>query len=217
MITDIELAVLCKHGYKDRKNHSEGTIVTDAVNVKYTRAIYYSPVREVEVVGYYLNDNDLVLTVRGTEATSNSRRWYTNWFDFVRDLRVLPWRTMWGWGHAGFYKGAMYWLREHKGRIPKDVNLYIVGHSMGAQIGAWMSFYLNNKVKRVVLFAEPKGFFRSSARMFTEMGLHEKTTTYITKDDWIRNVPPWGKRSTETTHAGDGSHDIDDYIKALSK
>jgi hypothetical protein len=217
MVNDLQLALLCVNAYTDGNNHGNGVVRSQGASVVYDKVVYYKQVREVEVVGYYLNNNDFVLAVRGTETHHNSRRWYTNWFDIVRNLRAVPWKTEFGWGHAGFYKGAKYWLEEYKSKIPKNVNLHIVGHSMGAQIAAWMALHLRDDVSRVVLFAEPKGFFRGTYKTYSILGLKSITTSYLNGDDWIRNVPPWGKRSVRPTMLPTGTHKMSEYIASLLK
>lgn len=215
MISDLELAILNEFAYTDGVTHKAGTVTRHGICVNYDTANYYEPVREVEVIGFDMPSGEFILSVRGTEATTNISRWYTNWYDIVRDIRCVPWRTEFGWGHAGFYKGAKHWLDEHFSNLPLNRTFCLTGHSMGAQVAAWLAFMLRPRVGRVVLFAEPRGFFRSSERTYRSLEMDKITTSYINNDDWIRRIPPWGMTCVTPKKLGTGSHDILDYINNL--
>lgn len=216
MISDLEIAVLNAHGYKDGKDSVNGTLEKSGITIAYRRVKYFEPVFDVEAVLYELDDCT-VLNMRGTELTSNPKRWYVNWLDIIRDLRFLPWRTPFGWGHSGFYKGARHWLNEHQADVPTNKPLILTGHSMGAQLAIWLALMSGWMLHRVVVFAEPKGLFASSKNAYRKLGLDVITRSYLTNRDPIEDAPPWGKRSVVPKYAGEGGHDIDDYIKAIAK
>lgn len=216
MISDLTLAALNCHGYKDGLNDGDGVLDIDGVTVKVCGITYIKPIHEVEVVMYELEDCT-VLVVRGTELKVDTKTWFKNWLDLVRDLRFYPWKTPWGWAHRGFYRGAHRWYNTCKDQIPTNKPIVLSGHSMGAQIAVWIAMMCVWKLARVVVFAEPKGFYQSSKEMYRSKGLDVITRSFLTNRDWIEDIPFWGKRSVVPIYAGEGSHAITDYLAALKK
>lgn len=216
MLTDVIIAALNCHGYRDGAASFNTNINVDGVFVSCEKIHYYEPTHEVEGVLYTLPDMH-ILVMRGTEAGINQKKWYVNWMDILRDIRFIPWKTPFGWGHSGFYKGAKAWIDQHGGSIPSDKPLIISGHSMGAQIAVWLGFMSPVRPSRIVVFAEPRGFFATSKEEYRKRELDVITRSYITNRDWIEDVPPWGKRSVVPQYAGEGTHAISDYLAALKK
>lgn len=214
MISDFHLAVINSHCYNDGKDLHAGMLTHKGITIPYKTIHYFDPTFEVEGVLYSL-ENCNVLSMRGTEATANPSKFFVNLWDVIRDIRFLPWRTSYGWGHSGFCKGARYWLEEHQHKIPLDKPLVLTGHSMGAQIAIWIAMMSGWSLYKVVVFAEPKGFFASSKTQYRKLGLDKITRSYINNRDWIEDVPPWGKRSVVPRYAGEGGHSIDDYVELL--
>lgn len=212
-LTDERLALLTAHSYNDRNPHGAMSIRGMGVQVNYLSATLMRE-NEVEAIGYDFGDY-YVLAFRGTEFTANSRRWYVNWLDIVRDLRFFPWRAKYGWVHAGFYFGAKVWLEKHWRQVPKNRPLILTGHSMGASIAVNVALQTHSHVHRVRVFGEPNGLFKSSVRSYQALGLARKTKSFLTDQDWIKVLPPWGRRSVDATPIGRGGHSIWDYVRSL--
>lgn len=215
VITDAQLALLNAHAYNDNSDHGPMMVALCGVSMSYDEASYRTE-NEVESVGFTVGEY-YVLAFRGTELKGTNEKWYVNWIDVLRDLRFLPWRTNYGWVHAGFYRGAQHWLRRHGHTIPQDKKLILVGHSMGASIAANVAQLIHKSVHKVCLFGEPRGFFPSAVKSYKLKYLAEKTVSYLTSDDWLRWLPPWGKRCVNVTEAGKGGHSLDDYIRNLRR
>jgi hypothetical protein len=212
MLTYHEVAVLNAHAYKDLEGEEDRLIQYGDTKIHVNDITYHAPVREVEAVQYELDEYS-VLCFRGTEIDLSDGRQWMNLLDVLRDIRFIPWRTRWGWGHAGFYKGAKYWLEKNRIAGFVDKPLVVSGHSMGAQVAAWVAMCSGWDVNSVVLFAEPKGFFSSAVKHYRKKHLDRITVSFLNNQDPIRYAPPWGKTSVNQTHLGDGGHGIKEYIE----
>jgi hypothetical protein len=217
MFSDLDLAIFCNHAYIPGETHLNGMVCGPKQDIRYDKATYWKSIFEVEAVSYRIGKN-VILSMRGTEFNFKGSQWYSNWLDLIRDVRFLPWRTKYGWGHSGFCKGAFRWLDVYSGVFENDCNYYLTGHSMGAQLVAWLALAFpvdHSQIKKITLFAEPKGFFQSSREFYSNIGLADITTSYINENDFIKSMPPWGKTSVTQTVAGKGSHAMLDYLENL--
>lgn len=174
-------------------------------------------------------DDVLHLAVRGTEF---SQSWPLKWSwealsntrDTIRDLRFFPWQSEDGlWCHKGFLISAQHWVAAFEHRIAAfDLPVVVSGHSLGAGVAphlARLLHRLNFNVREVVLFGEPRGFYRNSQYKYQRLGI--KTASYVNENDWIRCVPPWGKTSVTPVRINPkggisrSAHDIERYVAAL--
>ena len=204
MIPHALLAEMCATTYQD--GHSDHV---------------FPAVGEVEAAGRVMG-NTLIIAFRGTEVTANRHQWYSNLRDVVRDLRFFPWKSPYGWVHAGFYKGAKAWAEEHdaslKALFPGVSNLCITGHSLGAALAVQYTMLTRHEVSQVTLFGEPRGLFESSQRHYRESGYAKVTTSYREGKDLVTFIPPWGRSSVPYTQIGQRNmydHDIGQYVEGV--
>jgi len=196
MIKHMDLAILCDKAYdRDSNNIWKIDGIEVLVRIKY---------------------NCIRLAVRGTEMGIR---------DMSRNLKFYPYKgESKSWGHAGFKKSASKWV-DAFGPAIKQHNLPIIvtGHSLGASTAPHMAIRLIDlgcKVQEVVTFAEPKGFYWGGNKYYQSLGI--PTTSYLTRNDWIRLTPPWGETCVKPTYLkGKGfirlwAHSLRNYTERLS-
>lgn len=182
-----------------------------------------------EVDAFVINHKDYyIIAFTGTEAGKlwpwdKSEEGISNWKDIRADLRFVRHdHPEYGRVHRGFIHGATRWCNMYKGRFDKKKPIYLTGHSKGAgeaTQAARILFLEGYNIAEVVLFAEPSGHYIGSRKHFDSLGM--KVTSYIYGNDIIRFLPPWGRRSTDTTKIGPWrfwpsikDHDVTNYVKA---
>lgn len=209
-ITPYDLARLCNRSYATA-THSVNEV--DALVIEY--------------------EHFTVIAMRGTEA-SNLWPWaedisfwesISNWWDVVRDLRVIPWRNEFGWSHAGFQKGADAWVDEFADQLNPIKPIVICGHSLGAGLAPHIALllkFLGFTVESVVMFGEPRGLLSSSRKEFKLSGIPAQS--FKNGGDVICTIPPWGKHAVKQTKIGRRTwrpsfkdHDITEYMAVLKQ
>ena len=147
--------------------------------------------------------------------------------DVINDVRIFPWKTDYGWCHAGFYKSARRWVNAHGGDLldawKHDAfeSLCLTGHSLGAAISVQVAMQIGLPISQITLFGEPRSMFKSSKKKFYERGLHTVTTSYREGFDKVCSLPLpfWFQHCHEIKDIGRESgydHSITEYDKAVS-
>ena len=158
------------------------------------------------------------IAFRGTERIGKSWR---NWLDWLRDVRILPWRSRFGWSHAGMWKGAREWCEAHELDMSKPIRL--TGHSLGAGVAVHAAMILSSQgyhVAELVTFGEPRSLFGSARKTLRGMSL--SMTSYRLNGDLVTRLPPWGSQCVKQTPLklysakGMESHQMVNYAAALT-
>lgn len=215
MIEDKELCKLMQHAYSDSLMWGGGTICIDGNHiVRYDRA-RRMVIGEIDAVLFSV-DNFEVLCFRGTETslTANPSSW-TNFIDVIRNLLFIPWKAPYGWTHFGYYVAAKLWVSKFDRYLPKSKRLILCGHSMGAGVAVNFALLTKSRLRKVVLFAEPKSVMSSTVRTYKEEELASITKSYLTSSDVIRHIFPWANRCVNVTFIGKGEHGIKSYSDAM--
>lgn len=129
-------------------------------------------VAEVECL---VDNHDMyqVVIPRGTEFSGFFDE--GGWRDVIRDLRTIPWRskTIGGWSHAGFYKGARGIVEKGLfGLLRKDVPTLFMGHSLGGALALNAAALLHKQgfnVAGVLTFGVPRTFTKGTAKKIKKM------------------------------------------------
>jgi len=213
MIQDhYDAAILCDKAYDTSRSDIWSAFETDAlVRVK----------------------SDVVkINVRGTEFSKSLLGGNFSWegakntLDVLKDLRAWPtWTADSIWAHKGFARGAKVWAEAYALRLATlDRPIELSGHSLGAGIVVQLAIILTRmgfKVRSVVTFGEPAGFYFGSEKKLSK--LHIPITSYLHSNDWIQYAPPWGNtgvprtRILPTPGVSRQAHDIGLYAQALAE
>ena len=119
---------------------------------------------------------------------------------FVHDFNILP--TFWppenkksrlgGRVHSGFARRTNYLMNTVDEFINKHDNFVLGGHSLGgscAILCASRLININKTVNAVYTFGVPKIGTSKFRDYYKSQGLWNKTTNYITENDFIVNLP----------------------------
>jgi triacylglycerol lipase len=100
----------------------------------------YMPINAIGTCGHVAsNSKEVIIACRGTV--------FTDAYDIVSDLDIVPERHMGGWVHSGFSREArkilpdiLKWVANNRGK-----DIYITGHSAGAAMALYIAQELEYK------------------------------------------------------------------------
>lgn len=204
-------AVLCNKAYDTSRSDIWSAYETDALVV--------------------VKPDVVKINVRGTEFSKSLLGGNFSWegvknvLDVAKDLRVLPtWTADRIWAHKGFARGAEVWAEAYALRLAVlGRPIELSGHSLGAGVAVQLAIILTRmgfKVRLVVTFGEPAGFYFGSEEKYWELSI--PTVSYIHGNDWIQFAPPWGETGVPRTAINHEpgmsrkAHNIELYAQALA-
>ena len=139
-------------------------------------------------------NNEVVIAFRGTEKS------FADWLGTNAQVGFV--RNPWGDGHmhTGFrraadsvYQKLKFFVRHHRS---EDSRVFLCGHSLGAALAVITAVRMSNDsqmpdARGVFTYGSPRVGDAVFAEEYRRLGLHDRTTAWVTKDDPVSHVPPF--------------------------
>ncbi len=141
---------------------------------------------ESSVQGFWCAEKDVaLLAFRGSQSIA----------DWIRNIRVMPWKHPWGLVHKGFLAGVNdveSYLQQFAAAAKQVKHVWVTGHSLGGAMAviaaAWLE--MNGIAATVYTFGQPTLAFNDFAQRFA-MELPARYVRFVNQNDIVPQIPPF--------------------------